>query len=185
MQTMDFDIGNLFYIIITLVVVIVSLLGKKKKPAGGTSGSPAGKSRPSFFENLEQVLQMGQEQPVIRDLKDYEEDLPEEEPSLAFEAENSSLARVAEEPSPSYAAGDTGMDLRNRPGIMEEYERIMKRGMVDSMDPFSAEGASSSEALEVIELDEEYPDTNYLAIIRRFDPGTAIVYSAIMDRLDY
>ena len=26
MQTMDFDIGNLFYIIITLVVVIVGLL---------------------------------------------------------------------------------------------------------------------------------------------------------------
>jgi hypothetical protein len=182
---MDFDIGNLFYIIITLVVVIVGLLGKKKKPAGGTSGSQASKSRPGFFENLEQVLQMGQEQSGIRDPEDYHEDLPEEEPSFAFEAEDPSLAREAEEPTSSYAAGNTAMDLRNRPGIMEEYERIMKQGIDYSMDPFSAEGASSTDALQVIDLDEEYPITNYLEIIRGFDPGTAIVYSAIMDRLDY
>jgi hypothetical protein len=61
----------------------------------------------------------------------------------------------------------------------------MKRGMEESTDPFSDEGTRSTDALEVIELDEEYPVTNYLAIIRRFDPGTAIVYSAIMERLDY
>ena len=182
MQTMDFDIGNLFYIIITLVVVIVGLLGKKKKPAGGTSGSPAGSSRPGFLENLEQVLQMGQEQSGIRDLEDFEEDLPEEEPSFAFKAEDPSSAREAEDPSAS--AGDTFIDLRNRPGIMEEYERIMKRGMEESTDLYSAEGTRSTGALEVIELDE-YPVADYLAIIRGFDPGTAIVYSAIIDRLDY
>ena len=123
-------------------------------PAGGTSGSPAGSRRPGFLENLEQVLQMGQEQSGIRDLEDFEEDLPEEEPSFAFKAEDPSLAREAEEPSAS--AGDTFTDLRNRPGIMEEYERIMKRGMEESTELYSAEGTRSTGALEVIELDE-YP----------------------------
>ena len=172
---MDFDIGNLFYIIITLVVVIIGLLGKKRKPASGTPGRPASKTRPGFLENLEQVLQMGQEQPGIRDLKEYEEDLPVEEPSPEY---------VMEEPSPEYAADSPFVDLRNRPGILEEYERIMKQGMLGDSDPFSSEGSRSAGALEVIDL-EDQPGTDYLAIIRKFDVGTAIVYSAIMERLDY
>ena len=184
MQTMDFDIGNLFYIIITLVVVIVGLVGKKKKPGGSAPGRPAGRPRPSFLENLEQVLQMGQEQPGIRDLSDFEEDLPAEDSSPAYDAEVRSPAFEARDPSPVYVEEDSLLDLRQRPSIMEEYERIMRRGSEEAMDPFSDEGASSTKALEVIEL-EDYPETDYLKIIRKFDPGTAIVYSAIMDRLDY
>ncbi len=59
---MDFDIGNILYIVITIVAVAVGLLGKKKKPAEGGSGAPKGNARPGFMENLERVLQMGQEQ---------------------------------------------------------------------------------------------------------------------------
>ena len=35
---MDFDVGNILYIVITLVAVIIGVLGKKKKPAEGGSG---------------------------------------------------------------------------------------------------------------------------------------------------
>ena len=46
---MDFDIGNILYVVITLVAIIASLLGKKKKPASKDA-------KPGFFDNLEQVL---------------------------------------------------------------------------------------------------------------------------------
>lgn len=163
---MDFDIGNLFYIIITLVVVIIGLLGKKKKPADGTSGTQQSRTRPSFMENLEQVLQMGQEQPEVRDLRDYEEDLPAEE--------------FTHEPAERESTSDKGRP----PGILEEYDRIMKQRSDEEVDPFSEEGMRMANALEIIDLDD-YLGTDYFEIIKDFDPGTAVVYSTIINRLDY
>jgi hypothetical protein len=155
---MDFDIGNLFYIVITLVAVIIGLLGKKKKPADGGSGAPEKRAaRPGFLENLERVLQMGQEQPEIRDMQDYETELPDEE-VIAVEVAEGSLD-----------------DLRNRPGILDEYERIMNR---------SKEGGLTDEAMEVVDIDET-EGNNYFEIVRDFDAGTAVVYSTIINRLDY
>ena len=152
---MDFDIGNILYIVIMLVAVIVSLLGKKKKPAQGGSEKPAGKARPSFMENLERVLTMDQEQTQIKDLQNYEEDLPVEE----FHSEE-----PVQEAKPEVLKGPT---------IMEEYERIMNVNR--ELDP---------DALEVIDLDE-LQGTDYFEIVRDFDAGTAVVYSAIINRLDY
>ena len=152
---MDFDIGNILYIVIMLVAVIVSLLGKKKKPAQGGSEEPAGKARPSFMENLERVLTMDQEQSQIKDLQDFEEDLPVEE----FPSEE-----PVQEARPEAMKGPT---------LMEEYERIMNVNR--ELDP---------DALEVIDLDE-LQGTDYFEIIRDFDAGTAVVYSAIINRLDY
>ena len=154
---MDFEIGNLLYIVITLVAVIIGVLGKKKKPADGGSGTPGSEARPGFFENLERVLQMGQEPAQITDLQNFEADLPVEE-VVPEEVVEKSLS-----------------DIRNRPSIMEEYERIMNRGK---------DGEQISEALEVIDLDE-LPGTNYFEIVRDFDVGTAVVYSTIINRLDY
>ena len=155
---MDFEIGNLLYIVITLVAVIVGVLGKKKKPADGGSGGPGeSAARPGFLENLERVLQMGQEQPEIKDLQEFEVDLPDEEILTAPTSEKSHA------------------DLRNRPSIMEEYDRIMNR---------SNEGELMDGALELFDLDEAQGN-NYFEIVRDFDAGTAIVYSTIINRLDY
>ena len=162
MAKMDFDIGNIFYILITLVAVIVGLLGKKKKPAGGDSGAPDSEKRPGFLENLERVLTMDQEQNRVTDLQDFEADLPVEEPFPE---------RVMEEPQP---------EAMNSPGILEEYDRIMSQ---DS-NLFMSEVGVISDALEVIDLDDE-PGTDYFEIVRDFDAGTAVVYSAIINRLDY
>ena len=41
-----------------------------------------------------------------------------------------------------------------------------------------------TEPLEVIQLEEE-EGTNYFEIIKDFDAGTAVVYSAIINRIDY
>ena len=163
---MDFDIGNILYVIIMLVAVVVSLLGKKKKPADGGTDAPASEARPGFMENLERVLTMGQEQAQIKDLQDFEEDLPVEE-------------YVSEEPVAEVQAEvQTGMTL------MQEYERIMRQRSSSDPELLMAEGGVMEETLEVIDLDEE-SGTDYFEIVRDFDAGTAVVYSAIINPLDY
>ena len=163
---MDFDISNILYIVITLVAVIVGVLGKKKKPAEGGSNAPEGAARPSFMENLERVLQMGQEQTGVTELQDFEEDLPAEEV----------LTVPVEEQSTD--------DLRSRPSIMDEYDRIMHRTNDGEWDSMLDGDVFSSDALELTELDE-LEGTDYFEIVRDFDAGTAVVYSTIINRLDY
>ncbi len=40
------------------------------------------------------------------------------------------------------------------------------------------------EPLEVIQLDDEW-GTDYFEVVKDFDAGTAVVYSAIINRVDY
>jgi hypothetical protein len=163
---MDFDIGNILYIVITIVAVAVGLLRKKKKPAGGGSGASEGSARPGFFENLERVLQMGQEPAEPTELQEFEADLPVEE-TVAAEA-----------------VDDPFIDVRHRPTIMEDYDRIMNSGKDGELDFMLDDGELAAEAEEVLDLNEE-SGTNYFEIVRDFDARTAIVYSTIINRLDY
>lgn len=162
---MDFDIGNILYIVITLVVVIVGLLGKKKKPADGGAGEAGSEARPGFMENLERVLKMGQEEALVADLEPFEEDLPVEE-------------------SAQVQAAEPVSDVMKSPGLMDEYDRIMNRPTDGDLDLIMAEGESMTEAMEVVDLDH-IPGTDYFEIVKDFDAGTAVVYSAIINRLDY
>ena len=161
---MDFEIGNILYIVITLVAVIIGVLGKKKKPADGGSGAPGSEARPGFMENLERVLQMGQEPVEVTELQESEEDL------------------AVEEVVPVPAAEKSFDDVRNRPSIMDEYERIMNRSKDGEFE--MEDGELNTEALEVIDIDD-MQGTNYFEIVREFDAGTAVVYSTIINRLDY
>lgn len=160
---MEFDVGNLFYIVITIVVIIVGLLGKKKKPAGQGTGESGSESRPGFFENLEKAFNMGQENQMVVDLQDHEEDIPVEE---KVELPASSL---------SSEAG----------GLMEEYERMLSSRKEDIPGGILLTDADMiTEPLEVIDLDDE-EGTNYFEVVKDFDAGTAVVYSAIINRVDY
>jgi hypothetical protein len=163
---MEFDIGTILYIVITLVAVLVGVLGKKKKPAEGAPGTTQGEAPLSFMENLERVLTQGQEPAQVRDLQDYEEDLP---------AEEYVSDELVEEPMP---------ETRKRESLMDKYEEIMRRNAGPDADPMGSAGAEMEEVLEVIDLDEVY-GTDYFEIVRDFDAGTAVVYSAIINRLDY
>ena len=159
---MDFEIGNLFYIVITLVAIIIGLLGKKKKPSGQGTDETGGKAQPGFLENLEKVFNMGQESQLM-DLRDYEEDLPVEE--------------EASEPIQEPLA-ETG-------GILEEYERMISRQGMGGYEGIILTGTDTlTESLEVIHLEEERR-SDYFEIIEDFDAGTAVVYSAIINRVDY
>ena len=163
---MDFDIGNILYIVITLVAVLVGVLGKKKKPGAQGTGEGEGKAKPGFMENLERMLTMGQENPAVVDLQEFEEDFPAEE-GLASELEP-----------------DSKWEPMKAPSIMEEYDRIMQGNQQEESDIYFTEGDSSVESLEVIELNKE-TGTSFFEIVNKFDARTAVVYSAIINRLDY
>lgn len=161
---MDIDIGNILYIVITLVAVIVGLRGKKKKSTQETAEASEDTARPGFMENLERVLNMGQEEPMVADLEPYEEDLSFEEVTIEVE-EPASI-------------------LNNRPGIMDDYNRIMNRNTDGAVELIDLEGESMTETVELVDLDYvEGPD--YFEIVENFDAGKAVVYSAILNRLDY
>ena len=146
---MDFDIGNILYVVITLVAIIASLLGKKKK-----SGEKKGK--PGFFENLEQVLKMGQEDPALVDLKEHEPDLPEEDGEV-INTQASSLK--------------------------EEYDRTQ----FDRNSSLAESGKLEVERSTLHEEDfaPEEEELEFLEILKDFDAGSAVVYSAIINRPNY
>ncbi len=168
---MDFDIGNILYIVITLVAVIIGVLGKKKKPGTQGAGEGVGETQPGFMENLERMLTGVQSNPEVTDLQDYEEDIPAEE-----------------EIEPGYTS-ESDWDVRKTPNIMDDYERIMhgndqEEADISSTGAFSQEEMNMIEPLELEELDDE-SGVNYFEVMDGFDARTAIVYSAIINRLDY
>jgi hypothetical protein len=173
---MDVDIGNILYIVITLVALSLGLLGrKKKKPGTGGPDGSGSESQPGFLENLERVFSsLGQEAQQVVDLRDNEPDLAldenEYEPFIAPEAQM--------EP------------VHGR--FTDQYDRIMGRGgesekeqwQEEKIKPESVFGPRSTGPLEVIDLDNQ-TGVDYFQVIKDFDAGTAIVYSAIINRLDY
>ena len=153
---MDFDIGSLLYIIITLVAVIIGLLGRKKKPSGEGSGAAGG----GIMENLEQMLSMGQEEPVVVETPEDEYIVPEQsDPEPVVKSE----------------------PLSRSSSLLEQYEQYL--GQTDSGAPRS-EADVITEPLEVVHL-EEYEGTDYFEVVKEFNAATAVVYSAIINRLDY
>lgn len=164
---MDFDIGNILYIIITLVAISLGLLGKKKKkPGDGAPASGEGDSQPGFLENLERTLsRLGQEDREIVDLREYEPDLPPEEP------EDEEIVETVAEPASTSS-------------WMDNYDQILKRMENREADPDLMNMKGTSESIEVIDLEMEEA-VDYFKVIQNFDAGTAVVYSAIINRLDY
>lgn len=160
----DIDIGNILYIVITIVVVIVSLLGKKKKPSPGGAKSVGNSAGSGFMENLQRVLNMNEE-PVFVEEEPYEEEL-------------------MVEPSPPAEVATSNSTMRHRASLIEEYSRIMHRDKDGEMDLTELEGERVTDSLETVDLDN-VSGADYFEIIEDFDAGKAVVYSTIINRLDY
>jgi hypothetical protein len=166
---MDFDIGNILYVLITLVAIIVGLLGKKKKkPVEQGSGESGEENQPGFMESLENMLRMGQENPQPVDLQDHEEDIFVEEYGHATEPVTETRVE------PAILTGS----------VLDDYDQIMGGFNEVDHDIILTDGDNLGEPLNVIDLDQE-EGTNYFEIVKDFDAGTAVVYSAIINRLDY
>lgn len=154
---MDLDIGNILYVVITLVAIIASVLGKKKKPGGK-------QSKPGFLENLDKILKMGQEDPSVVTLQDFEPD-------------------ISEESEEEFAPEVSGI-MKGAPSLLEEYEMLLKNRGGSLVEEMHYEGDDADDSLEVEDLDDER-GTDYFDIVRDFDAETAVIYSAIINRLDY
>ncbi len=171
MKNLDFDIGNILYVVITLIAVLVGVLGKKKKPQRPGAKGTESEKRPGFFENMEEILRMNQENGVATGLKDYEVDLMPEEPGLEQVAAEESVKVSVPEPVTASS-------------ILDDYERLMKNIDDTDRDAIMAEGMSTTKSMDVIDLEQE-AGTDYFEVINNFDAGTAVVYSAIINRIDY
>ena len=165
---MDFDIGNILYVVITLVAITAGLLRKKKKPANQSPKETDDEAQPGFLENIERILRMGQENPQVTDLQGYEEDIAFEESESAVSL-NSELVTETVVPSKS---------------ILDDYDRIMNSMDGVSYDTSFADGDQPGESMEIGDMDHE-GEVNYFEIVEEFDARTAVVYSAIINRLDY
>ena len=75
-------------------------------------------------------------------------------------------------------------ELLKAPNIMDEYDRIMNRSTDGDFNLISGEGQSMTETMNVFDMVNE-SGTDYFKIVEEFDAGTAIVYSTIINRLDY
>jgi hypothetical protein len=180
MARMDIDIGNIVYILITLVALSLGLLGrKKKKRPGGVPGEGGGKPQSGFMDNLEKVLaSLGQEEPGIAEPREQEPDLAQDEflfgPSVepvkqqAQEFEQIPEFEPAEEPA----------------GLTGDYELVFGEKAENESGEFMEEGEKATGPLEVIDLDT-VEGVDFFRVIKDFDAGTAIVYSAIINSLDY
>lgn len=165
---MEFDIGNILYIIITLVALSLGLFGRKKKrPSGENPDGSGNASEPGFLENLERALSgLGREETEGMIMEEDEPDLVAEE--AEYEPFKEYLATKEQE------ANARSASYENLTHQEPELTREMDPGQEDF----------GENPLEVVQLDSEV-GVDYFDVVRDFDLGTAVVYSAIINRLDY
>ena len=159
---MDFEIGNILYVVITIVAIIIGLLGKKKKPAKAVSGAAEETGGSGFMDNLGKVFNMGDEEQVFQNAPVYEEAPVKEE--VLTEG-----LRVTE--SSDYMADSVN-------SYDPELEANVDMILADA-------DLMNSDSLSVIDIDEVGEGTDYFEVIQNFDAGTAVVYSAIINRFEY
>lgn len=164
---MEFDIGNLLYVIITIVAIAIGLLTKKRKPEQQGTGESGSERKPGFFENLEKML--NQEQYAGDPVETYTETFQDEDSVMEDET-----AEPAIEEKPAHRS------------ILDDYNRLMNSQpeMTGNAESISEITPGEEAALEVIHLDED-DGTDYFEVVEEFNAATAVVYSAIINRIDY
>jgi len=110
---------------------------------------------------------MGQEDPHVMDLQG-------EEPDLQVEREDADYEYVNEESS----------TVDEAPSLDEGYNKMLQGRARMSFEEMPADEVSALNPMEVVDL-EEADGPDYFEIIKDFDAGTAVVYSAIINRPDY
>lgn len=180
-EKMEIDIGSLIYILITIVAVIAGIAGKKKKSVAGsgTTGAAEGAEEKStkggFFGKLEAQLERFAEE-AKQSVSNLQQNPVIEEDEVAVERD------YFESMSDDY-------DNRKEPELLGEmaasYEGLYSPDDLQNDPLMEAEGISATDALELIHLDEdqtgEFEDQQ---IIEEFDFRTAIIYSAIINRIE-
>lgn len=177
-QNADFDIGTLFYIIVTIIAIAVGAFNKKKKPGGKSAPSDKGSSSPGLFERIEREFGG-----FIEETKESFTD-DSSEATVVNENEQSIVeeAYVGEEV-------EQGVQYQNsEPSVYQQYEGIFDPTAIQNRDLLDAEAVPTTEEnhiIDVIDLDEECEKPDYFEIVKDFDLGTAVIYSTIINRVEY
>ena len=162
---MDFDFGNLIYIIATLVAILVGVLGKKKKPAQGASPGDSGQTgKGNIFDLLGKEFEGYMESNRDTQAPEYE-DSQEYGYSDGME-ESVPVAEAVPEVYRSYNEGNYNPEAQ------------VNRELIQS------EGGSSTDAIQVIDLDED-EGQDYFDVVKDFNLESAIIYSAVINRNEY
>ena len=180
---MDFDIGTLFYILITIIAIVASVLGKKKKPADGQRSSDEESSPFGFFSKLEE--QIGG---LVDDTKEGVKQVVEEViPAEVIPAEQRDDNRIIQDKdSYDWQSSSFDGDTATSGNYYNEFEGFYDSDKQESLDAIIAEAerSTSDDAIQVIEVEDiSHPD--YFKIVESFDLGTAVIYSTIINRKEY
>jgi len=162
---MDFDIGNLIFIVATLIAILVSVFGKKKKSVlKGVPPQDGSNKQGNFFEKLGKELEGYIEMKEQKRTPGTGDTVMTEKPQYDYIFEE-----IKSEPET----------------LMADYEGETNPARMSYLDLIEAEGIPATEPLQVIEIDEDPEGRDYFEILDDFDAGTAVIYSAIINRIDY
>ncbi len=175
---MEFDIGTLFYILITIIAIAASVLGKKKKPEGGDSSSDEDSGPFGFFSKLEE--QIGG---MVDDTKEEVQPVAEE----VVAAEKPDNNRIQQDQgSYDWQSASFEGDSATSGNYYNEFEGFYDAEKEENLESIieEAERSTSDENLEVIDMDDII-NPDYFEIAKDFDLGTAVIYSTIINRKEY
>lgn len=184
-EKMDFDIGSLLYIIITIIAVIAGIAGKKKKkPAPGAAAEEAfaedevqtESTKGGFFGKLEAQFESFAEE-AKRKVNDLQEN--------PVVVENNDIVENDYFDNLN-AEHEKGIEAKSEiVSNMAAYEGIFSPDDEQNDPLMESEGISMTDTLEMIHLSEDQTRSfEDLQILEEFDARTAIIYSAIINRLE-
>ena len=169
LEKMDFDIGTLFYIVVTIIAVLAGVFGKKKKAPGGSATGQGTANRKGFFSSLEEQFNS-----IV------EENKPEEREY----AEDYQVETIKhDEPQPVESEQEQGFSSES---VFNHFEGVYDPNAEDNKLLMDKEGIASTQApLEVLDLDGEQGYSDYFEIVEAFDLESAVIYSAIINRKEF
>ena len=175
---MEFDIGTLFYILITIIAIVASVLGKKKKPVDGEPDSDEASGPFGFFSKLEEQISG-----MVDDTKEEVQPVAEE----VIAADEPDNYRIQQEQGGyDWQLASFDGDSATSGNYYNEFEGFYDADKKENLDSIikEAEKSTSEQNLEVIDMDD-ITNPDYFEIAKGFDLGTAVIYSTIINRKEY
>ncbi len=168
---MKFDVGTILYIIITIIVVIAGAVGRKKKPAVNNPNTQRKTGLEGFLSSFGEQFENFAEPEKSAEAYQEEEILVEDdvEPEVSTETSNMEMEDDVEE------------------SIFGEYEGVYDPDAIHNHEIVIGEGERSTgddKPMQIVELEEE-SKADFHELFTNFDLRKAVIYSIIIDKVEY
>lgn len=171
---MDFDIGTIIYIIITIVAIVAGARGKKKKPTQSPSQKSSGAESKieGFFNRLGVQLEgLADQSPQTEQVLVEEENLFEEDTSVGMISEEQASDEGIEGEDLIYDMSYKGFEGEHDINISLMAEEALR-------------STEDQEMTDIIDLDYT-SNSDFSELLNDFDLQTAVIYSTILNRVEY